>query len=116
LQRQDAAVARAEQRLDEARNKRVGTETARARVAAEVQRLESAVTTGLSGDETKAAQSRVAEMKAELDRSATEEQTWQAAEAEASTLLRTEQAKLGEIEDRIERLDKVLEKMGMPVK
>ncbi len=64
LQRQDAAVARAEQRLDEARNKRVGTETARARAAAEVQRLESAVAAGMSGDEAKAAQPRVAEMKA----------------------------------------------------
>jgi SMC interacting uncharacterized protein involved in chromosome segregation len=52
-------------------------------------------------------------MKSEIERQTAEVQTLQAAEAEASSQLRNEQAKLAEVQERIERLDKTLEKLGI---
>jgi DNA repair ATPase RecN len=57
-------------------------------------------------------ESRLTEMKASLDATTTELQTCRASEAEASTQLRNDQAALAEVQGRIERLDKALEKMG----
>ena len=112
LQMQDAAVARAAQRVDEARNKRMSWEASRDRVAADVQRMEASINAGTLNDaESKAIQQRLPELKSELDRSTAQVQSGQAEEAEATSQLRTEQAKLSEIQGRIERLDKVLEKM-----
>jgi len=51
-------------------------------------------------------------MKSQIEGQTAEVQTLQAAEAEASSQLRSEQAKLGDVQDRIERLDKTLEKLG----
>ncbi len=113
LQLQDAAVTRAGQRVDNARNRRMGAEAGRDRVAADVQKMETAITGGTLNDaDSKAIQQRLPELKGELERSTVEVQSWQAAEAEATSQFRTEQAKLNEMQDRIEKLDKVLEKMG----
>jgi hypothetical protein len=112
---QDAAVARAEQRSDLARDRRKSAELSRDRMAAEVQRMDSELASGTMNDaDAKAGQQRLTQLKNELDRSTAELQTWQATEAETSAQLRTEQAKLIEIQDRIERLDKTLEKIGKP--
>jgi chromosome segregation ATPase len=114
LQMQDAAVARLAQRLDEARNKRMGAEVGRDRMAGEIKKLEDSVASGnLKGVEHEALQERLAQLKSEVERSTAEVQKWEAAEAEASSQYQREQAKLGEIQDRIERLDKVLEKIGV---
>jgi len=117
LQMQDAAVARSGQRLDEARSKRMQAEAAREHIAAEVQMTETrnAIRTGMeTPSELKARELGLTNMKQELERINAEVQSRQAAEAEASTQFRTEQAKLTDVQDRIERLDKVLEKLGAP--
>ena len=53
-------------------------------------------------------QSEVASLKVELENVASEEQQRQTAEMEAEEQLRTEQAKLGGLEDRVDRLEKDL--------
>src|ERR1035441_10583928 len=107
LQLQDAAVARATQRLNDARNKRMGVEANCRHAAEEGERNERQIASGtLSDAESQALQGMLPRMKRNLDTSTAELQSWQAMEAEASTQLRTEQAKLAEIQDRIERLDK----------
>ena len=117
LQMQDAAVARMAQRMDDARNKRMGAEVGRDHLAGEIKKFEDTVTSGtLNDSDSKAVQQRLVQLKSELERSTAEVQAREAAEAEASSQLQREQAKLGEIQDRIERLDKVLEKMGVPAK
>jgi chromosome segregation ATPase len=63
--------------------------------------------------ETKELQSLLSQMKSQIEGQMAEVQTLQAAEAEASSQLRSEQAKLGDVQDRIERLDKTLEKLGV---
>jgi hypothetical protein len=113
LQIQDAAVARTSQRLEEARNKRMGAENARDHIAADVQRIEDVLASNtLKGDELNGLKMRLPEMKSELERTTNEVGARQAAEAEAASQFRTEQVKLVELQDRITRLDKVLERMG----
>jgi chromosome segregation ATPase len=113
LQIQDAAVARAAQRLDNARNKCSGTAANREHTASEIQRLESGIASGtLTEADTKAVQSALPQMKREIEAKTLEVQACQVAEAEASSQLRSDQAKLADLQDRIERLDKTLEKLG----
>lgn len=113
LQMQDAAVARAARRLDDARAKRASSEDRRSHLAAEVQRLEAGAAAGTVDPVHKnAVQLQLDMMKPELESVTAEWQSGQAAEAEATSQLRTEQVKLGEMQDRIDRLDKSLEKVG----
>ena len=110
LQVQDAAVARATQRLDGVRNRCSGLEQHRQDLAKEMQRMESALASGdrLDG-EAATFKSRLPVVKSGLEAQAAEVQACQATEAEASSQLRNDQAKLAEVQDRIERLGKTLE-------
>lgn len=121
LQMQDAAVARAAQRVDEARNRCRGEEGGRQHTASEVQRLERALADlriapanapGSSPGDLKELEARLAEMKSTLEGQVTAVQACQSTEGEASVALRNEQAKLAELQDRIERLDKGLAQLG----
>src|ERR1035437_4740861 len=109
LQMQDAVVARAAQRLDDARNKCAGAEAKRQHMATEIQELEGMLVGANPGEaRTKAAQLQLARTKSEIEPKAMDVQTCRAAEAEASSQLRNDQAKLVDLQDRIERLDKTL--------
>jgi|HubBroStandDraft_4_1064222.scaffolds.fasta_scaffold229704_2 chromosome segregation ATPase len=113
LQIHDAAVARAAQRLDSARDRRTGAESNRDHTASQIQGLEGKLASGTAAQaEAKELQGALSEMKSQIEGQTAEVQTLQAAEAEASTQLRNEQAKLGDVQDRIERLDKTLEKLS----
>jgi chromosome segregation ATPase len=82
LQMQDGAVGRAEKRLDEA------------------------------PAEVNLTQSRVAALRGALDGQTMKVQTCQAAEAESSNQLRNEQAKLIDLQVKIQNLDKTLEQVA----
>lgn len=113
LQMQDAAVARATRRLDEAQSKCTAAASGRDRIASEVQRTEETLGSGVLGPaETKELQSHLTQMKNQGEAQSAEVQTCQAAEAEASSQLRDEQARLADLQDRIDRLDKALAKQG----
>jgi chromosome segregation ATPase len=113
LQMQDAAVARAVQRMDDARNKRSGAEANRDRTASAIQALESKLASGTLGEaEAKGLKEELSQMKSQIEPLTAELQTLQAAEAEASSQLRSEQAKLADVQDRIGRLDKTLDKLA----
>lgn len=113
LQTQDMAVARTTQRLDNARNKCSAVEQDRQHMAAEILRMETTLASGerLEGDAA-SFKSRLPDLKRALDARTAETQACQAAEAEVSNQLRNDQAKLFEVQDRIERLDKSLEKQS----
>lgn len=113
LRMQDAAVARAAQRLDDARNKCSGAEANREHTAMGIQRLEGELASGTLLDaKTKEYQLLLTQMKSESEARTADVQACQAAEAEASSQLRNDQAKLVDLQDRIERLDKTLEKLS----
>jgi chromosome segregation ATPase len=110
LQGQEAAVARASQRLDEAREKLARTEDERKRIAAQVKRMEDFLgDNDNSGTERKQVETNLAQLKARLESLDVDEQQNQSREIEAEQLLRTEEARLGDLRDQLDRLDKTLE-------
>jgi chromosome segregation ATPase len=102
LQIEAAAVARAAQRVESVHDRCTNTENTRQNTAAVVQRSETALASGsIQDSETKQLQSQTAESQA-----------CQTSEVEASGQLQHEQVKLTEMQERIERLDKTLEKLS----
>ena len=113
LQMQDGAVARTAQLLDSVRSKCSLAEENRRRTAAAIQALEGAVASGtVPPPETEVVKQRLIELKGQIESQTSEAQTCQASEAEATTQLRNDQAKLLDLQDRIARLDKALEQLG----
>jgi len=109
LQLQEGIVARASEHVNEARGRLADVQRHRADVTATLKRMEDALENSETppGDR-KQMQSEVASLKVELENVASEEQQRQTAEMEAEEQLRTEQAKLGGLEDRVDRLEKDL--------
>jgi chromosome segregation ATPase len=110
LQMQDAAVARTTQPLDGARNKCLELGQNRKQMEGVILRMESALASGdrLDG-EAATFKSRLPAIKNGLEVQAAEVQACQATEAEVSSQLRNDQAKLAELQDRIERMGKTIE-------
>jgi chromosome segregation ATPase len=117
LQMQDAAVARSAQRMDGAHTRCLDADQGRQHTTSEIQRMEGSLAAGtLPQNEAEAAKQRVNDLKRQLDAQTAQYQACQAGEADASTQLRNDQAKLLELQDRISRLDKALEQFGGAVK
>src|SRR5215467_1065248 len=109
LQVQETTVARVSQQLNEARGKLADTQRHRTAIFERLKRLQDALdNTEISPADRKQIQYEVSASKAELENLATEEQQRQTAELQAEEQLRTEQAKLNELEDRVDRLEKDL--------
>jgi chromosome segregation ATPase len=113
LQMQDAAVARETLRFDGIHNKCSVAESERQKLASDAQAEETELASGtLSPDRAKQAQAILSELKHQVESKSAEAQSCQATEAEASSRLRSEQATLSNLQERIQRLDKALEKLG----
>lgn len=109
LQAQQAAVARASDRLSNARSRLAGMQQHRTEVAATLKRFEELLeNTETTSEDRKRFQGETSARKQELEALATVEQQQQSAEMEAEEQLRTEQAKLNELEERADRLEKEL--------
>jgi chromosome segregation ATPase len=110
LQGQEAAVGRASQRLDEAREKLARTQDERKQAAFEVKRLEDFVSnTENPPTQRKALENRLSELKARLESLGSEEQQHQSREIDAEQQLRAEEVRLSDLRDQLDRLDKALE-------
>jgi len=110
LQGQEAAVARASQRLDEAREKLVRIQDERKHVAAEVKLTEDFVSnTENPATQRKELENRLSELKARLETLESDEQQYQSREIEVQQQLRAEEVRLSDLRDQLDRLDKTLE-------
>jgi len=110
LQVQEATVARISEHLNDVRGRLADTQHHRTQTAANLKRFEESLdNTDISPADRKQVQYDVSRLKAELENLATEEQQRQTAEMEAEEQLRAEQAKLGGLEDRVDRLEKELD-------
>src|SRR6266404_3879332 len=104
LQVQEATVARVAQHLNDSRSKLDETQRHRRDVAATLKHFEE-----LTGNSEiykasrKEFQQEISVKKSQLEGLAAEEQQMQSAEMEAAEQLRAEQAKLGGLEDRVDR-------------
>lgn len=109
VQTQDAAVVRATQRLDQAHGRCVALEQARQQMAADLQAADRNLNDGtVPPGEMNAVRSMIAQRKVQVDQRTIELGACQATEAEAGSQLKNEQAKLTDLRDRIDRLDKAL--------
>lgn len=106
LQVQEATIARVSQQLNDARSKLAVTQGHRRDVTASLKKEESLDNAEISPADRKQLQQWIAGKKSELESLAAEEQQEQSAEMEAEDQLRVEHAKLGGLEDRLERLEK----------
>jgi chromosome segregation ATPase len=113
LQGQEAVVARASQKLDDARARLAEVQSNRTKLTADIKRYEELVSqTENSPTDRKQIEDLVPQLKAKLTVLETEEQQRQSREIEADDELRTERAKLGELQVQLDRLEKILESSG----
>ncbi len=112
LQAQEATVARALQRVDDARSKLAETQTNQKIGAAEIKQYEEIQSRTENPKERKEIEEVVSRLKAKLEMWASEEQQKQTREIEAKEQLQMEQAKLSALQDQLERLEKALENFG----
>jgi chromosome segregation ATPase len=109
LQVQEATVARVSQHLNDVRSKLAAIQERQRQLAGTMKYHEKiADDSGASPAQQKEAQQQVSSIKTELQSVAAQEQQAQTAEMEAEEQLRAEQAKLGSLEDRVDRLEKEL--------
>jgi chromosome segregation ATPase len=113
LQGQEAIVARASQRLDDARARLAEVQSNRAKLTADIKKYEELVSqTENSPTDRKQIEDLLPQLKARLAALDNEEQQRQTTEIEAEDELRTERAKLGELQVQLDRLEKILEGSG----
>ena len=113
VQAQALAVSRATQRLDEARSKVAQAERFRQGANHQLESYEKFLQSP-TGDQRERANIDVdfQRAKKDLEAQTSEVQQLQAIESEASAQVQAEQAKLSELQDGLERLDKILENQG----
>src|SRR6266404_1881234 len=110
LQGQEAAVTRASQKVDDARARITETQSNRAKLTSDIKRHEDFVNTAEdSPADRKQVEEVLTQLKGKFASLENEEQQRQTREIEAEDQLRTERAKLGELQDQLDRLEKVLE-------
>lgn len=110
LQGQEAAVARASQRLDEAREKLARIQDERKHVAADVKRQEDFISNSENpATQRKEVEGMLAQLKTRVESLENQEQQLQTREIDAEQQLRTEEVRLSDLRDQLDRLDKTLE-------
>jgi hypothetical protein len=109
FQMQEAVVARASERLDEARSKLTDIQVNQKETAAEAKRLEDALSAEEDPQRQKNLRERIAHTKSELEVMGELRQQRQASEIQAEQQLRDEQDKLNALEGQ---LDELIQKMS----
>ncbi len=110
LQDQEGVVARASQRLDDARARLAETQSTRMKLTSELKQYENFVNHAENPPaERKQIEDFLPQLKAKLASLENEEQQRQTMEMEAEDQLRAERAKLSELQDQLDRLEKTLE-------
>jgi chromosome segregation ATPase len=109
LQGQEAAVARASERLDRARERLAVIQDQREHVAADVKRQEDFINnTENPPNQRKETEDMLPPQKTRLESLKNEEQQRQTQEIEAEQQLRAEEVRLSDLRDQLDRLDKAL--------
>lgn len=108
LQIQVLAASRATQRLDEARSKVAEAELERKRLTGRVEDMENLQSHTADERERANRELDLHRLKKELEWRTSEEQELRTVESEALAQLQAEQAKLSQLQDGLERLDKTL--------
>ena len=109
IQTQETAVARLLQRADDARTKLVETQTTRKNFEGEAKRAQDSLEHTDNAAERKSLEDMVRYLKRRSLEAAEDEQQRQAKQIEAEEQLRIEQAKLNDLQTRLDELEKALQ-------
>jgi chromosome segregation ATPase len=109
LQSQTSLVTRTSSQLDQARSQLGFTQTQKKSMTAQVQQMEESLRNTQDPMERKHLQEALPQMKNNLERITGEEQRFQSMQIDAETQWRAEQAKLADLQEQLDRLDKVLD-------
>jgi chromosome segregation ATPase len=111
-QAQETVVTRTVRQLDDTRAKITATQSDRRNLAAQIKSMEETVSSTENTVERKEVEAALSLFKAKLEVLGTEEQQSQAREIESQEQLRMEEAKLADLHDQLDRLQKTLENFG----
>jgi hypothetical protein len=114
LQSQTAIVNMAQQRLDAAHAKLLEVQNQRKQMASAIQGMQDTAGTTSDAGQKKAMQEEIPGIKAHLEMLAAQEGALQSAEVDAESRLRTEQARLSDLQSLLDRLDKALDELARP--
>ena len=109
LQTQTALVTRAASRLDDLRSSLGNVQSEKKSQSLRVQQMEESLKTTQNPAERKTVEDWLTNSKPNTERMAADEQRLQSREIDAETQLRAEQAKLADLQDQLDRLDKLLD-------
>ena len=112
LQTQTSLVTSAASRLDDARSSLGRTQSDRKQIADRVPQMEESVKSMQDPKERKNMEDALVGTKMQLEHLTADEQRLQSREIDAETQFRTEQGKLADLQDQLDRLDKVLDNLS----
>ena len=112
LQTQTALVTRASSRLDDARSSLGNLQSDKKTIADRLPQMEESAKSVQDPKERKNMEDAVVGTKMQLERLAADEQRLQARAIDAETQFRTEQNKLTDLQDQLDRLDKLLDSLS----
>jgi chromosome segregation ATPase len=108
LQAEGAELNRATQRLDEARGRCNQAQMQRKWLATQIQQTEGRRRDAQNAAEQKAADAMLVQLRSNEEALTTEEQQCRPGEIDAETQLRAEQAKMNDLQDKLDKLDRAL--------
>ena len=111
---QEAIVARTSQSLDEAKSELAQFEARKKWETIQIKNYEDRRDRAQNSAERKQFDDAISSLKSQMETRATEEQEAQAKQAELEGQLRIEQAKLDQLQDELDRLDKSVMSAGTP--
>jgi chromosome segregation ATPase len=116
LQAQETVVRRLQDRADDSRSKLTQIEQEKGKLSEGIKQFEDSQTQNQSDDPAtrKEAEQTLANLKGRLEVISSEETETQAKLTDTEEQLRVEQAKLGRLQDELDRLDKSLEESSRP--
>ena len=112
IQDQKSLLDRATQRLETARNICKGSETQRKYFTTRIERAEAAKRNAQNASDRQAAEELLAELKSSAEMFASEAGDCQGNQVDAEIQARAEQAKMSDLQDQLDKLDKILAAEG----
>ncbi|HUN62818.1 MAG TPA: hypothetical protein VMU53_12545 [Candidatus Sulfotelmatobacter sp.] len=116
VQAQEAAVARVQERLDDATTRHSQLTEKRKQFASQLKFYADKKEGMTNPDERQKYDDAASELKVEMDTEMTDLQELETKQAELKEELRSEEAKLGRLQDELDRLDKTLESAETPTR
>ena len=112
IQAESTLLDRATQRLDQARATCTGSEWQRKMITSQIEQADTRKRNSQSSSDQHAAEEQLSQLKSSLDQLANQEQQCQVEQVDAEAQFRVEQARMNDLQDQLEKLDKALSGYG----